>query len=344
MSFERPTLSTLIERTGADVESRLSAAQLRRSNARVFARVLAGASHVLHGRLDYIAKQLFFDTAEGEYLDRWGSVFGIYRKQATKATGSVAFSFSDGEVDIPVGTIVQSEDGVQYETTTSPSSGVAEVRAIEAGAAGDLEEGDELSLVSPIAGVLSEAVCHGISGGTDEESDDDLRERLFERARETPCGGAAQDYVGWAKSIAGVTRAWVYPMEDGDGTVVLRFVCDEEDSIIPSAEMVARVQSYIDEVRPVTARVRVSAPVTQAVNIRLSSVYPDTSAVKEAIRSALKDLFLKEAVPGGAIYVSHIRAAISAAAGEVDHTLVSPSADVTSENNQLLVLGTLTWS
>lgn len=47
MPFERPNLQTLIDRIDADLESRLSTSQLRRSNAKVYARVLAGVSHVV---------------------------------------------------------------------------------------------------------------------------------------------------------------------------------------------------------------------------------------------------------------------------------------------------------
>lgn len=70
MPFERPNLQTLIDRIDADLESRLSTSQLRRSNAKVYARVLAGVSHELHGFIEFLSRQLFFDTAEAEYLDR----------------------------------------------------------------------------------------------------------------------------------------------------------------------------------------------------------------------------------------------------------------------------------
>ena len=80
MSFERPSLQTLIQRIEADIESRLPVTQLRRSNAKVYTRVMAAVSHALHAHVDFIARQLFFDTAESEYLDRWASLFGLRRK------------------------------------------------------------------------------------------------------------------------------------------------------------------------------------------------------------------------------------------------------------------------
>ena len=49
MSFERPKLKTIIDRLDADIQSRLTVPQLRRSNAKVYGRVLAGAAHGLYG-------------------------------------------------------------------------------------------------------------------------------------------------------------------------------------------------------------------------------------------------------------------------------------------------------
>ena len=122
-----------------------------------------------------------------------------------------------------------------------------------------------------------------------------------------------------------MTRAWCYPLENGDGTVVVRFVCDDLADISPTSEMVKQVQSYIDSKRPVTADVTVMGPTLKAVNIEISTLTPDTSDVRAAVEAELKDLFMKESEPSRSIYLSHIRAAISAAAGEVDHVLVSPT-------------------
>lgn len=59
MSFERPTLKEIIARLDGDTQSRLSVPQMRRSNARVFDRVLAGAAHSLYGYIEYLNRQQF---------------------------------------------------------------------------------------------------------------------------------------------------------------------------------------------------------------------------------------------------------------------------------------------
>lgn len=345
MSFERPTLKELIERIGNDTESRLSVSQLRRSNAGVFSRVLAGAVHGLYGFIEYISKQCFFDTAEEQYLDRWASIFGVKRKAATKASGTIEFSYSGSQVTIPVGTVLQSEDSVRYKTTSAvDSDGIASVEAVEAGDEGNQTAGDVLTLTSPIEGVLSEAEIIGLAGGADAEDDESLRARLLSKARETANGGTKADYVQWALEVPGITRAWCFPEGSGIGTVDVYVVCDDAASIVPDEAMLQKVQDYIDSKRPVTAHLTVSAPTLLEVPITISGLLPATDAVKEAVKEELTELFKQEAEPGTRIYLSHIRASISAAMGEEDHTLVSPTSDPTpGTTKKLLTLGEITW-
>ena len=94
MSFQRPTLNQLIDRIKTDAESRYGQRVLRRSLITVFSRVFAGAAYSLYGYIEYVSKQIFATTAEGPYLERRASEYGIYRKKATAAEGTVTFSGS----------------------------------------------------------------------------------------------------------------------------------------------------------------------------------------------------------------------------------------------------------
>lgn len=353
MSFVRPTLAELIARTEQDAVSRMNVPQLRRSNTTVYTRVLSGAMHALYGKIAFAAKQIFSSTAESEFLDRHAVEYGLSRKPAEKATGSVIFTFSQDVVDVPVGTFLQSDGGILFQTTSSVEQvtgttaiqGTALVESVESGAGGNQVAGDVLSLLSPIAGVEGEAQIVALSGGVDAEDDESLRLRVLERKRETGHGGSASDYVQWCLAVPGVTRAWCYPKEEGEGSVTVRFVCDNNPvSIIPDEAMLERVAQHLETVRPVTSDVYVWPPVVQRVPVTISGVSPATTAVREAIVAELTNLFTREAIPGGSIYLSHIRAAISAAAGEIDHELVLPDEDPEPETvNSLLVLGDVTW-
>ncbi|MEQ8605193.1 MAG: baseplate J/gp47 family protein [Marivibrio sp.] len=357
MPFERPTLTQLIEQTQNDVDGRLpgAAARLRRSVLGVLARVWAGGLHGLYGFLAWIVRQWFPDTAEAENLDRWAGSFGLARKAAWKASGAVTFTGEDGAA-IPLGAILQRPDGVRYRTTAAAAiaggTASAAVTAEKGGAAGNADAGLKLALTSPIVGVQGEATiaAGGLTQGSDVESDDRLRERVLLEMRAPAHGGRRLDYIRWAlrKEDHGieVTRVWVNPHEMGFGTLTVRIMMDDAyaDGIPQPADLTA-VAAYIDEVRPVTVKeLYVVAPIAAPIAFEISGLNPNTAAVKAAIETALKDLIRRESEPGGTILVSHIREAISLAAGETDHALVAPAADVVAGAGEIPTFGSVTWS
>ena len=345
--FNRPALPELIQRVRNDVLSRLATDDvLRRTDAEVYARVMGGVAHGLYGFIEWLSKQVIYDTAEAEYLERWCSIWGINRKVAAPAAGTVTFTVQAGSL-IPSGALLQALDGVQFQTSTdatvSASTATASVTAVVPAAAGNRATGQNLTLVSPVVGVQSTATAGLLSGGADVETDDALRARLLARIQQPPHGGASYDYIAWALEVSGATRAWVYPAELGLGTVTVRFVRDLDTTPIPDAGEVAAVQAYIDVRRPVTAQVTVLAPAAMPINFQIQGLTPSNATVQAAVQAELQDLLLRESVPGGTILLSHIRAAISAAAGETDYVLVSPAANVTNTTGNMSTMGTITW-
>lgn len=349
MSFNRPTLSDIIERARADYEARLPGAdsRLRRSFLDVLARVQSGAVGNLYGYLDFIARQILPDTAEAEYLARHASVWGLGRKAATAAAGTADATGTNG-VTVPAGTVLARVDGARFlvtaDATIAAGTAALALEAEEAGPDGNTDAGRNLTFVSPIAGVQASAVvaAGGLAGGAVEESDADLLARLLQRIRNQPQGGAAADYERWALEVDEVTRAWVYPLYLGEGTVGVTFVMDGRVDNIPLAGDVTAVQDHIDVLRPVTAAVTVFAPIPYDVDM-LISVAPSTAEVKAAVEAELADLFTRDSVPGGTLYLSRIREAISLAAGEDNHILHLPSNDIVSPAGNLARLGTVTW-
>lgn len=350
MPFSRPTLKTLIDRAVADINARLPQADARLAVniLNVLAYVNGGAANGLYGYLDWLARQVLPDTADAEILARWASIWGVTRTAATPATGSATVTGTNGAT-VPAGTLLQRADGQRYQITADATiaagTAAASVVAATGGAATNAAAGVNLNLVSPIAGVNAAATVAGagLTGGSDAELDDTLRARLLKRIQSPPHGGSSSDYVNWALEVAGVTRAWVYPGELGAGTVTVRFVRDNDaGGIIPDATEVAAVQSHLDALRPVTAQLTVVAPIAAPINFTIAAT-PNTAAVQAAITAELQDMLLREAVPGSTILLSHIRAAISLAAGETDHTLVAPAANVANATGYISTMGVITW-
>lgn len=349
MPFARPSLLELIERVDAELATRLGlGALLRRSVLGAVARVVAGASHQLHGHLDWIADQVFPDTADAEHLERWASIWGLARKPATYAEGSIVVTGAPDTV-VPAGTRWIRPSGEEYSSTAEvqlvSSSGVVSIEALEPGAAGNAAEGAILTVQGVVPGLLAGATVAvgGLSGGGEAEADAALRQRILARIQEPPMGGAAHDYIAWALAVPGVTRAWVQPLWEGPGTVRVIVVTDDaEDGPLPSSSKLLEVAAYIEERRPVTASVTVAAPLLVPLDLTLT-VTPDTAAVREAVEASLEDLLRREAVPGGTLLISHIREAISTAPGEQDHSLAFPTVDVPTATSELLVLGDIAW-
>lgn len=353
--FARPSLAALIGRIGGDLLGRLEVdgPLLRRAMARVLSSVWGGAVHGLYGYIDWAVKQLFGDTAEREFLLRIAAMYGITLEPAEFATGTVTAQGVDGSL-IPVGTILSLDSATKYSVTADAviASGVAtlSIQAVLAGAAGNLTGPTVLTFESPIDGVAGTAYVFGspIEGGVDEEDIEHLRARLLLRLREPPEGGADQDYEAWALEVPGVTRVWVYPNELGPGTVVVRFVRDGDESILPDAGEIAAVQAKLDEKRPITAEVTAAAP-SALVTAFTIHVVPDNANTRAAVTAELDDLFKREAEAGdgdgrGSVLLSHIRTAIGSAEGVTDYALTSPAADVVPALGELPTVGAITWA
>jgi uncharacterized phage protein gp47/JayE len=222
---------------------------------------------------------------------------------------------------------------------------LAAVTASLAGADSNRDLGVALSFESPIAGANATATVStgGLSGGADQETIAALRVRLIERLRSPPHGGNAADYVAWAKEVAGVTRAWCYPLEGGAGTVTVRFVRDDDASLIPDAGEVTAVANHIATVRPVTAVVTVAAPTADVLNFTIAPT-PSTTATKAAITAELTDLLLRVSEPGGTILLSQILTVVGTAEGVTDFEVTVPAADVTHATGHMATMGTITWA
>lgn len=354
MPFSRPTLSALVTRIRGDFRGRLSiaGALLRRAMANVLAAVWAGAVHMLHGHLEWAARQLFPDLSEREFLLRQAAMYGITPTPATFAAGTVTAT-GENDSTVEVDEILVRDDGVTYRVTTEATiaagTAAVSVEAVDAGAAGNIDAGETLAFESPVTGVDSSVtVATDIEGGFDEEDTEGTRARLLLRLREPPQGGNDQDYEGWALAVAGVTRAWVYPNGNGLGTVVVRFVQDDEVDPFPGASAVDAVQDALDAKRPTTAEVTAAAPTPLDVDFTLT-VTPNTSAVRDAVAAELEDLFFREAEPGdgegrGTVLLSHIRTTIGVSEGVEDYTLTAPAADVDPDVGELAQVGDITWA
>lgn len=357
MPFYRPTLKRIIRRVSNDLETRVSGliTKVKRSFEYGITRVLAGLSHSLHGHLEWNGRQLFVDTADSENVLRWGEIFKVPRKEPTVATGKIQVSGTVGQ-PVPINTVWEylgaEGEPPRYTNPVAAVIGVngfiiIDVEAVEAGAAGNVEPDEELTLLAPLPGVNSVATVveyEPITGGNDIEAiDPDYRNRVLFAARNPPKGGGPGDWVGWALAVAGVTRAWELGNVPEPGKVTVLIVNDATNPPSPSAQLITDVKAYIDDRAPITAIAVVEGPELVPLDpvIKLDT---DTSAIRLAVTKELDDLITNNDYRDGTLKVSLINDAISNAPGWAGHDLVSPAADVVYGSKQIPVVGTITWA
>jgi uncharacterized phage protein gp47/JayE len=369
MPFARPTLTALRTQAIQDITTSgvpgLSGL-LRNAVLAVLAWVMAGFTYGLYGFLDWIALQGVPFTATDEYLYAWGALVGIFPKDSTPAVGAAQFTGTPGLI-VRAGSTLSRQDGTPYAATADArvdGTGVVLV-PIEAsvnGAATDCPAGTPISLDAPPPGVNAGGYTVGpTQGGTDQETQDEFRTRMLARYAAPPQGGSESDYIGWATSVPGCTRAWIQPQGYGAGSVVIYPMFDDanaanggfpigsdgaasEEPRAPTAtgDQLA-IAEFVWTVQPVTALIWVAAPVAAPIAIDIAGLEPNTADMQAAIVASIDDMFLARAEVGGFTYPSDIYAAVLATPGVVRFAVDNPALPVPAPPGGLPVAGVVTF-
>lgn len=216
------------------------------------------------------------DTALGEYLDRTVSAYGIARKTATAAVRKMITS---GAVEIGTRWGISSLVYIVNKALTETEYAVI---CETNGAIGNQYSGEmqALSAVSGITATLGDI----ITAGTNEENDDAMRARFYEKVRLPATSGNAYHYQQWALEVPGVGAAKVIPLGDGPGTVTI-LVVDSDKAVSPT--LPGEVAEYIETVRPIGATVSVLSPDVLEINIA-ANVQLDGSESLEEVKQVFK--------------------------------------------------------
>lgn len=179
------------------------------------------------GQLADVESGLFLDSARGQKLDRLVfDRYGLVRKPASAALGSVQFSTvasNPTPFTIPINTICQTADGVQYITTAAAifpagTTGpvVVGVRSALAGLDQTAKALTITSIVTAITGQPTDLTVTNTlatSGADDEEKDTNLRERA-RRFFVTVRRGTLAAIEAAATAVPGVRRAAAFEVYD----------------------------------------------------------------------------------------------------------------------------------
>lgn len=312
MPWQTPDLDTVRATNRDYIIGKLGVPIVPNSQARVLADANANNAHLTLQYLDWASLQLLPDTAEQQFLEKWGNIFLVNadgsrgRKQATFAAGIATLTGIAGTL-VPAGSQMTGSTAaaVTYEATVEATVGASPspvaIRALDAGAAGNLDPGTLLSLTVGLAGLDANATVVTLTGAADQEDDDELRGRVLARIRQPPMGGDADDYVNWALAVAGVTRAWTEGNAMGPGTVTVRIMCDDlraSTGGLPNADDLAAVKAYLLTVRPASVKeVYVQAPIFQPVPFTITNLVGDSVGLRAAIAKAVVAMLFQRARP-----------------------------------------------
>lgn len=263
-------------------------------------KVLAGEIFSSYINLEFIKNQMFLTTATGEYLDYHASQRGLTRKSAAKATGVARFGANSSPVrvlTIPKGTIVSTagENPVLFETDNEAiimagqSSVSVKCTALEGGSNGNIGAYRLNVIVTPVGEVSLVSNPLAFTGGTDEETDEELRKRIEDSIINVSNGANSAYYRKLVLSVEGVDSVGIIPQNRGVGTVDI-FIATKGTTV--ASELVEKVQKLIDEYKEVNTDALVQKARAYNFNVSTSiSVKPGFSfnEVKESLTNNLKE-------------------------------------------------------
>lgn len=352
MALDLNTLPAIRRQVRDDIAAHLPGADasVPNSNMRVLADSNSGLADGAYRYLEALAQELMVDTSVF-WLDRHGRIWIGPKQAATFATGNILARGTAG-APILAGTELLAGNVIVetlQDAWASPGGVVIPARATEAGIGGNIQAGASASFRSALPGVEAAATIPADwTGGAETESAESYRDRILQRIRKPPQGGAAHDYVAWAREVAGVTRAWGTSEIVGAATV--RFLMEGvlldgtplRPNGIPTMEDCALVHAHIDPLRPVTVkRLFVLPPIPNPVSFAISNLDRDTPTVRAAIEASVRKMLVRRAAPGVAISKSWIAEAVSAALGENSHDLTASNVPMTA--GQIGVPGTISY-
>ncbi len=314
-------------------------------------RLYAAAAEIqaLYCQAEWVLRQCFPQTAEGQALDNHGAMRNLSRRGSARSSGSITFSVSTaaaGERQVPAGTVCLTQDGIRFITLESGVIGAGELsctvaaEAVESGAAGNVAAGSIDRMSVPPVGVESCRNGAAFTGGADEETDGEFRLRVMESFRRLPNGANAAYYELQAENHEGVRSARAVGRARGIGTVDV-YVAAE--SGLPTEQLLKEVYDDLNAKREIAVDLQVKAPEAKTVDIAakltLKSGYRLEDVQAEA-GQALRTFFSADLL-GRGVKRAEICDLLYHTEGVENYVLTAPEEDLAAEAASLPVLGTL---
>lgn len=311
---------------------------------------LAAEVQSLLAQADWVLDQSFPQTAQGQYLDYHAETRALTRLPAAKAAGVLRFSAPSAAVtdyEIEAGSVAMTTGGVRFETTEKATLQKGETyvdvpaRAVEAGANGNAIAGAvHVMAVYPV-GITRCENPEAFSGGSDEESDEKLRERVLESYRRLPNGANAAFYEQEALRFPSVAAAKAVGRARGIGTVDV-YVSTHGGA--PEEELLGEISAALQKKREIAVDVAVKVPTEKSIDVAAELEAEQGWTMREitdAAQEALQAYFTGERL-GEPVYRAKLASILYGVPGVKNYHLLAPAADVPAGATELPVLGKVT--
>ncbi|HAN43836.1 MAG TPA: hypothetical protein DCP97_00450 [Ruminococcaceae bacterium] len=316
-------------------------------------RVLAGELANAYAQLNEFKAQIFPHTATGEYLDMHAKCRGLERKSAVAASGCVRFyrsTPSAENITIPAGIICSTsgENALRFETTqqavlyAGSLYADAPARAVEAGAKSNVAANTVNIMITPAQGVSSVSNILPFCGGSDEESDQTLRNRLIQSYSNISNGTNSAFYLKEALSFDFVSSAYVLPRERGLGTVDI--IVSKNGALLDSGEL-KQIQDRMNELKEISVDVLVrnAEPISASIEIELAAQngYSFASVAAECKNAA--ESFINSLGVGKPLLLAMLYKQLMCCGGVYNCRIISPAEDLRINSTQILTAGNIAF-
>ncbi len=345
--FIERDLQTIINDMIADYEQRTGRVVYPGQVERLLINTFAYREQLIRERIQYAASQNLVDFANAPVLDYLGALVGVQRLAASRASCLIQFDIVPGHsgVTIPQGTRVSSTDGqVVFQTISDEivpvgtNTVILTTEAMNEGAsANGLIANTLVNILDPQAFIATVTNTTETGGGAEQESDEELRERIKLAPGSFSNAGSRGAYAYFAKSanpsiidvavigpndgVSGVGpgEVHIFPLM-ADGSITPTTVLDEVEAVCND-----------EKVRPLTDAVFVTSPTQTPYDIEVDlTLYTDADpvSVQATVQAALTEYALgKRQTLGQDIKLTQIIGRCSVE-GVYDVFVVSPVPDI----------------
>ena len=308
--------------------------------------------------LDQILAYAFPQTSSGIFLNYNAESRGIVKNLGVKSIGQATFIGTDATL-IPKGFLIQTNGGLQYtlddDAIINSGTVTVSITAIAIGTAYNVASGVINGIPVQQAGITSVNNSTPTTGGTNDETEDELRARILKKVQNPPSCGNKIDYERWAKEVSGVEYAKIIPLWNGNGTV--KVIASGINGSILDSTILNNVKNHIDPGNgsgegqaPIGANVTIATVMLVSINISITGLEIEDGYGVDSVKNNISNAIISHLaglLPGDELKYNDIRAIFTLAQGVSDFTdfkVNNSTSNIELTDEQKASLGTISYS